>query len=140
MSILYYLPYIIIGYITSHHIILYICLCIQFYIMCDFHVCLSCISLLFCVMYDFFFFSWYDMVAVQSYTVITFHILSHAGWMMDLWNVCSVNVNVYGTCWLVTTDDKEELASSIFRSVKYAISFVTFSSRSIYTKFVYAYF
>jgi len=47
MSILYCLLYILLHYITPHHIILYMYLCIQFYVMCA--VCVSVGTLLLCI-------------------------------------------------------------------------------------------
>ena len=67
-----YLNHLVLYYIVLQHVTLY-CIFVFVFYLCHvyffFCVCLSCIPVLFCVMYDLCMFQ-YDTVAVHTYTVI----------------------------------------------------------------------
>jgi len=74
--IIYYMLY----YIILHHITLHCIFVFAFHFM-------SCVIFVYVSV-------WHDCCAIIHCYNDMFHILNHAGYMMNLWNVCNVNVNV----------------------------------------------
>ena len=112
----FYIIYYILYYVILHHITLYcICVFVFNFMSCVIFVCVLHSIVILCRAIFVFLLVWLDCCAIiHCYDM--FHIISHAGCVIDLWNVCSENVNVI-PCWLVIRDDMKELASSIYRAV-----------------------